>query len=178
MALAQARALECNQCGDCCNPAQAADRFSDWGYDVLPLNWGKLPKHQYRGMGGGEALIIPQVKNEDGTWGDTPWSQDMANGIAAVPFRCSAFTGDGCSLHDKKRPAPCPGFPVFYSTLDARTSPFPVPGVQLLIKCTWYDIVILPPDHPALAYVDADGNPDYANTEFDFAELEAELDGK
>ena len=53
MTLSEARSIECNGCGDCCD-----SRRTD-GY----WTWGSLPTDQYASINNGEPLIIPIIRS-------------------------------------------------------------------------------------------------------------------
>lgn len=137
---AEARALECNGCGDCCD-----SRRTD-GY----WRWGALPADQYAGLTGGEPLIIP-LELHEGAWRDRLYRPDDARDLGGTCFRCTAFephedgTG-GCGRHDLPRPVACGEFPVGGDTIERElaehgsakleTSAFP--------RCTWYRVIVVP----------------------------------
>ena len=107
--LEEARALTCNRCGDCCD-SRSLEK------ERILFSWGTLPKHQYRGMGKGQPLIIP-LELVDDKLIPRQWEQrDATQGPAG--FMCSQFsTQDGhgsCGLRDSKRPLSCGQFPVSY----------------------------------------------------------------
>ena len=167
LTLVQARALDCNGCGDCCNSART-DGF--W-------TWGALPAGQYAhllaGIGEGAPLIIPLERiaaggGADG-WRDRAWRPTDATAATSTPFRCTAFRpqADGrglCGIHDGERPAQCGEFPVHTPGLEAdvlsrgvlhlETSAFP--------RCTWYRVDVVAREEPALdarrGCVDSDGH--------------------
>ncbi len=146
--LADARSLECNGCGDCCDSARTD------GY----WTWGELPTDQYRSMYGGEPLIIPLARTDEG-WVERP--REDADGSAYTPtrFRCAALRpqpdGRGlCGIHDQDRPPRCDEFPVKVIGLEEEleecgeflltTSAFP--------RCTWYQMTIVRDDDPRLNF--------------------------
>lgn len=157
LTLAEARALDCNGCGDCCDSSRT-DGF--W-------TWGALPADQYRALLGGAPLIIPLARAGDG-WGDRAWRPGDDSDATPTPFRCGAFRpqpdGRGlCGIHDQERPTKCGEFPVHMVGQDAdveargamhlETSAFP--------RCTWYRMDAVAAGHPALdpvrGCVDSDG---------------------
>jgi hypothetical protein len=153
LTLAEAQALECNRCGDCCGSTATNGYFT----------WGRLPAHQYRGMGGGAPLIIPLERTVDG-WRDRPHQPSDARNTGSTPFRCSAFSRDeqglgGCGLHDKRRPDICNMFPVRYPELAARLRTEMVVRLKTdhFTRCTWYGVLLVPDDAPVLGWRNADG---------------------
>ena len=155
--LAQARALDCNGCGDCCDSSRT-DGF--W-------TWGAVPRDQYRALLEGSPLIIP-VMRSDGGWGDRDWRPGDDSDSTPTPFRCGAFRtqpdGRGlCGIHDRERPSKCGEFPVHMigqdEDVEARgmmhleTSAFP--------RCTWYRMDAVATGNSALdpvrGCVDSDG---------------------
>lgn len=162
LTLADARALACNGCGDCCDSSRT-DGF--W-------TWGALPRDQYRPLMGGEPLIIPvthaPAEDPGAGWHDRDWRAGDGSDVTATPFRCAAFRpqpdGRGlCGIHDGARPVKCGEFPVHMAGQDAdvqargvmhlETSAFP--------RCTWFrvDAVALadPALDPVRGSVDSDG---------------------
>ncbi len=157
LTLAEARALECNGCGDCCDSSRT-DGF--W-------TWGALPRDQYRSLLDGPPLIIPVTSGLEG-WRDRDWRPGDDSDAMPTPFRCSAFRpqpdGRGlCGIHDRERPSKCGEFPVHMvgqdedvrarGVMHLETSAFP--------RCTWYRMDAVAPGHPALhpqrGCVDSDG---------------------
>lgn len=145
MTLKEARALECNRCGDCCSSKAAAGN----------LRWGRLPMGQYQELNYGRPLIIPVNPI---TFQDIPWSPEMdveAKDARDAPcYRCEAYVGEqegGCLLHGRRRPEPCEGFPVDYADLDLETEPFIVKATNLF-RCTWWAVVIVPESHEILGW--------------------------
>lgn len=164
LTLAQARALDCNGCGDCCQSSRT-DGF--W-------TWGALPRDQYRAFMDGQPLIIPVMRapsspeDDPGAWRDRDWRPGDDSEATPTPFRCSAFRpqldGRGlCGIHDRERPSKCGEFPVHMvgqdDDVEARgvmhleTSAFP--------RCTWYRMDAVAGGDPALdplhGCVDSDG---------------------
>ena len=155
--LAQARALDCNGCGDCCDSCRTVGFWS----------WGALPRDQYAAFMASSPLIIP-VSSEGIGWHDRDWRPGDDSEATATPFRCSAFRpqSDGrglCGIHDQQRPSQCGEFPVHMPGQDAdveargvmhlETSAFP--------RCTWVRMDAVAAAHPALhpqrGCVDSDG---------------------
>lgn len=137
--LEQARALECNSCGDCCD-----SRRTD-GY----WTWGELPEDQYRPLNDGRPLIVPLARTAEG-WRER--EREPADGISFSPtrFYCDAlrWQPDGrglCGIHTRERPARCGEFPVHVIGLEdelerfgevmLETSAFP--------RCTWYEMTVV-----------------------------------
>jgi len=160
LTLADARALECNGCGDCCDSSRTGGFWT----------WGALPRDQYRMLMSGTPLIIPIARNgTDAGWRDRDWRPGDDSDATPTPFRCSAFRpqhdGRGlCGIHDRERPSKCGEFPVHMAgqdeDVDARTvmhletSAFP--------RCTWFRVDAVARDHPAMdparGCVDTDGH--------------------
>ena len=147
LTLAEARSLECNGCGDCCD-SRRTDGF--W-------SWPALPRGQYRRLGGGEPLIIPLERIGDGWQDRAPLPAD-ARSLTPTRFRCTAFTpqpdGSGlCGIHDRRRPKICGEFPVFGKEIERRlaqegrvrlqTGAFP--------RCTWHNVCVTADSDPILA---------------------------
>lgn len=160
LTLADARALDCNGCGDCCQSSRT-DGF--W-------TWGALPRDQYRAFLDGQPLIIPVMRRTDDAagWRDRDWRPGDDSDATPTPFRCSAFRpqpdGRGlCGIHDRERPAKCGEFPVHLigqdedvrarGVMHLETSAFP--------RCTWFRMDAVAEGDPALdpqrGCVDSDG---------------------
>ena len=136
MTLAEARAVECNGCGDCCDSRRTNYRFG----------WGKIPTSQFASYNGG----LPLIQTRGGP-GDT-----------CGLFTCAAFKDDGdtgrCGLHDKRRPKLCGTFPVWDTHLAEQVAAG-VPAklrTGSLPRCAWYAVVVVADDWPLLAKRKAD----------------------
>ncbi|MPZ97974.1 MAG: hypothetical protein GEU80_01340 [Dehalococcoidia bacterium] len=144
--MAEARALACNGCGDCCD-SRRTDGF--W-------TWGALPADQFRSLGLDGPLIIP-LGRADGGWVDRPCTPEDGAELSPTRFRCTAFDpqpdGSGrCLRHDQARPDRCGEFPVGSPALDRdlqalgevrlQTGAFP--------RCTWFGMVVVHEDDPRL----------------------------
>ncbi len=137
--LAQARALSCNGCGDCCD-SRRTDGF--W-------TWGVLPADLFRSMTGGEPLIIPLERFEGG-WRERAHREVDTHELAPTPFRCTAFTPHedgtgGCARHDQWRPPPCHAFPVWGDDLveGLRERPEVPLETSAFPRCTWYRMTVV-----------------------------------
>ena len=145
----QARALECNGCGDCCDPTKVTTNFG----------WGPIPQHQYRGLGGGQPLIIPLEQLTNGSWVDVPWQPEHARNDSIHSFRCAAHQeGGGCSLYDKQRPSQCSLFPVWFPAETLVGKPTKTLNLQ---RCTWFGVIIIADDDPLRPVFDPEGNYDW-----------------
>lgn len=145
--LDEARALECNGCGDCCD-SRRTDGF--W-------TWGELPEDQYRGISLDGPLIIPLERGDGGEWRDRDRLPSDALELSPTRFRCSAFRprpdgGGLCGLHGRPRPPRCGEFPVWGAGLAEElaergevrlhTGAFP--------RCTWYGMYLVRDGDPRL----------------------------
>lgn len=147
LTLAQARALECNGCGDCCD-----SRRTD-GY----WTWGGLPEHQYRDLNSGRPLIIPLARINGG-WTDRAWEPSDRDELGPTRFRCEAFQpqpdGSGlCGIHDRERPAKCGQFPVYVVGLEDELAEcgFVALATSAFPRCTWYGVIVMPEGDPRLS---------------------------
>ena len=162
LTLADARALECNGCGDCCDSSRT-DGF--W-------TWGALPRDQYRSLNDGSPLIIPIARTPgDGTGDgghDRDWRPGDDSDATATPFRCTAFRpqpdGRGlCGIHDRERPSKCSEFPVHMAGQDAEVEARGVMHLETsaFSRCTWFRMDAVAANDPALnparGCVDSDG---------------------
>jgi hypothetical protein len=155
--LRDARGLECNGCGDCCDSTRTD------GY----WTWGTLPPDQFASLNGGAPLIIPLERitssepipsSDEAPAPALPWrdrSPNQKDELEFFPtrFRCAAFLpqldgGGLCGHHDRPRPDRCGEFPVRMPHIEQEladvgevalnTSAFP--------NCTWYRMILVPND--------------------------------
>lgn len=140
MTLAEAQAIECNQCGDCCDTRRVARTVGDrhgwaWGADDGAIAGG---------------LIIPLYEAHPGTYERAIWTRP---GDRIGPFRCTAFVDEGdtgrCTAHDGERPKLCGEFPVFGARGEwiaeqvARLGEYALPIGPHLWRCAWANVVIV-----------------------------------
>ncbi|MQC25667.1 MAG: hypothetical protein DWG78_01850 [Chloroflexi bacterium] len=144
LSLEEARALECNGCGDCCD-----SRRSD-GY----WTWGALPADQYRSLFDGQPLIIP-LHRTDGGWADRPATTADEADLTPTRFRCGAFQpqpdGRGlCGIHDREVPPKCREFPVWGEQVEAELREFGRVwlATESFPRCTWYRVCVVQPVTP------------------------------
>lgn len=138
MTAAEAEALECNRCGDCCESRSVEREWPDLGQS---WRWGTIPDDRYASINDGQPLIIPLLEATPGYYEDAPASVRFRG---SMPYRCTQFSRDDdglgvCGLHDAERPEPCGSFPFKYmddpEAFAQRVAFFP--------RCTWYDIEIV-----------------------------------
>ena len=156
MTLAEASALECNLCGQCCG-SEEADLI---GFPLRQYTFGGIPKHQWRSMNGGEPLIIPLTPAGNGR----AWRPADASNEKPPAFRCEALdhAPDGttrCRLWQDKRPSPCDSFPVKVKHYpdDLRRGAYVLMNTQYQRLCTWVDVLLCPEDSVILTWRKADG---------------------
>jgi Fe-S-cluster containining protein len=144
--LEQARAMECNGCGDCCDSRRTN------GY----WTWGVLPEQQYRELTSGDALIIPlQLVGEQ--WVERDFQPEDAHELTPTRFRCAALEEqpDGralCGRHLEERPPRCGEFPVWGPDIEpdiAEHGELWLP-TDSLVRCTWYRVCVVADDDPRL----------------------------
>jgi Fe-S-cluster containining protein len=146
LTLTEARALECNGCGDCCD-SRRTDGF--WA-------WGALPADQYSANCGGQPLIIP-LERAGGSWRDRAYRAEDAGELSGSRFRCSAFEphddGDGaCGRHNQTRPAVCGDFPVWGAAIEDELAAAGTVPVQAdaFPRCTWHGLAVVREGDPRL----------------------------
>ncbi len=155
LTLADARSLECNGCGDCCD-----SRRSD-GYWA----WGSLPPGQFRELNGGAPLIIPLERTGAGLtaegWRDRPRTPEDGSELFPTRFRCRAFRpqpdGRGlCGHHDRERPDRCGEYPVHMPHIESELAELGevVLNTSAFARCTWYRMVVVPVDDLRLSEAD------------------------
>ncbi len=148
--LAEARTLECNGCGDCCD-SRRTDGF--W-------TWGTLPADQYATECGGQPLIIPLERVGDG-WRDRPHEPSDESALSGTRFRCSAFEpqDDGrglCGRHGQWRPPKCGEFPVWGADVEGELAAvgLVVLNVSAFPRCTWHGMTVVRDGDPRLSLRD------------------------
>lgn len=157
--LTEARALECNRCGDCCNGlAEGVKKDPETGFPLF--TWGsKYPEDRYRARYGRE-LLIPLVRTDGGVGPGEDFERD-ADGKPYTAFVCSFLElptdtePAACGLYhgaDPKnlatiRPRNCGEFPVFSLDVDATILDGHgfVPATGALPRCTWYGLRVVGP---------------------------------
>lgn len=141
MTLAEAQALECNGCGDCCDSRRAGNRW----------HWGRAEDDLFASLNGGLPLIIPLRQAHAGAWEQALPLPTTSNG-RVEQFTCAALRPAGdtasCALYGSLRPAVCSSFPVFGGwgdslDLEARTEGYATPQTGWLPRCTWFDVLII-----------------------------------
>ncbi len=133
---AEAQALDCNLCGQCCSSVVAG----------TPLwHWGPMPPGRFRGL---LTLVDERLRVK----------KDQTPGPVMNPYHCTALTAreDGtniCSIYTSPRkPGACGDFPL--SDLRGAGRP-PLPFVLrtwLLEKCTWHNMIVVPNSSEILTF--------------------------
>lgn len=155
MTLAEAQALECNRCGQCCGSEEADLE----GFALQQYAFGAIPEHQWRDLNGGAPLIIPLTSS------GRPRRWRAGDADAPFPaFRCAALCheADGttsCTLWQTERPAECDAFPldVAQSAVELRRGAYILLGTTYQRLCTWVDVVLCPDDAVILEWRRRDG---------------------
>jgi Fe-S-cluster containining protein len=160
MTLDEARTLECNRCGDCCDGTSefvATDPIVG-----LPLfvwtrdgdeNAFDLPEDRYEERFG-HALIQPVIRGDGGLCVGEEFERDGA-GQEYRSFKCAALRADddgltSCRVYDERpsvRPYHCGSFPVFGMEADIAilNRGEYIPHTAPLPRCTWYGVRIVGP---------------------------------
>ncbi len=137
MTRAEAEALECNRCGDCCESRSVERRWPGFGHW---WRWPGIPPNRLAEFNDGRPLVIPLLEVTPGMFEDAPPSVYLG----CAPYRCTQFSRDddglgSCGLHDRPRPPICGDFPFKYmddpEAFESRMAFFP--------NCTWYGIEIV-----------------------------------
>ena len=143
--LGQARALECNGCGDCCD-SRRTDGF--WA-------WSGLPEDLYRSVTG-EELIIP-LEQVGESWRDREHRPEDSLELMPTAFRCTAFRpqpdgGGLCGRHTEARPDVCGEFPVWGEDVarELREYGEVLLATSFLPRCTWYNMRVVREGDPRL----------------------------
>ena len=162
LTLAEARALECNRCGDCCDTTSEHVR-TDKAVGLPLFVWDKrtddaafhLPEDRYEKRYG-RPLIRPVVRGDGELVIGKEFERD-GNGEEHRSFSCAALVRDAddpdktaCSLYGNYRPDParpynCGAFPVFGMEADQAVNVGGeyIPHTSALPRCTWYGIRIV-----------------------------------
>ena len=156
MTLAEAQALECNRCGQCCGSEEADLE----GFALRQYAFGAIPEHQWRGLNGGVPLIIPLTSSGR----PRRWRPADADGPPFPAFRCAALRHEadgttGCSLWQGERPAECDAFPIdaARSAAELQQGAYILLGTTYQRLCTWVDVVLCPDDAIILEWRRRDG---------------------
>lgn len=174
--LAEARAIECNRCGDCCNGLRDGVKKDE--ASGMPLfEWGsKFPQDRYRERYGKE-LLLPIVRGDGGPDIGDDFEMAVVNGKLRpfTAFKCSflieheagAEYETTCELKanypdpdpkrlEQIRPRNCGEFPVFGLDVDATIidgNSF-VPPTGALPRCSWHGIRVTGPWKPTVYWRD------------------------
>ncbi len=164
--LAEARAMECNRCGDCCDTTSEHVR-TDPEVGLPLFVWDKpghdaafeLPEDRYEKRYG-RPLIRPVIRGDGGLVVARAFEVDR-NGNEHRSFQCAALmrvtTLDGeekpatCSLYgnrgddDPNRPYNCGAFPVYGMEAEAALLNVGeyIPHTSALPRCTWHGLRIV-----------------------------------
>lgn len=159
--LAEARAMECNRCGDCCNGLNP-DVKKDEATGLPLFTWGSnFPQDLYNARFG-QPLLVPIILGDGGPEFGESFELDADNKPYTC-FSCSFHRQDSpdsstCELVERFgegnpkdlstiRPRNCGEFPVFGGNVDATIidgHSF-VPPTGAHPRCTWYGIRVTGP---------------------------------
>lgn len=167
----EARALECNMCGDCCDSSRSGKTGTQWA-------WGTVPKSKYAEyMPDGTPLFMLLRHAKNGRWVERPWEPEDARDGSNANYRCRAFVPDPldpaaphptgkCSLWDPDdtttRPPTCSQFPVYSTVLDGlRPGDVYLLQTMVLTRCTWAFMMVVGLDPSTKPAIFEYRNPDY-----------------
>lgn len=163
--LAEARSMECNRCGDCCNGLRdGVQKDEQTGFPLF--QWGSnAPDDGYESRFG-KRMLVPLVRGDGGVVEGDDWEVDE-DGKRYTAFRCAflmefpegTVPETSCQLYDAydkaadiapadvTRPLNCGSFPVFGlevddSIIDGHAF---VPPTGPLPRCTWHGIRVVGP---------------------------------
>ncbi len=152
--LREARDMECNRCGDCCDSSGENVKL-DKKHSVPLFVWGgNLPEDRYKSRFGKE-MVIPLVRG-DGGLVEAEEFEIQSNGEPHRAFRCTFLERDeeglsSCGIYDQpspeRRPLNCGSFPVFGQEVDDAIIDhgYFIPPTGALPRCTWYGMRIVGP---------------------------------
>ncbi|MSQ30384.1 MAG: hypothetical protein EXR68_07865 [Dehalococcoidia bacterium] len=156
MTLDEAKALDCNMCGQCCGSADA----DPTGLDLRRYTFGAIEPGQWARLNGGAPLIIPLTR----TGRPRAWRPSDGKAATAPAFQCAALShvDDGttrCALWQARRPPPCDAFPVGpkHYPADLRRGIYLLLNTTYLRHCTWTDVLVCPDDSVILDWRNLDG---------------------
>lgn len=161
--LDEARAMECNRCGDCCDGTSDYVNQDPSGAEVPLFVWTRdaddeanafpLPEDRYEERFG-RPLIIPLVRGDGRLVEADDFERDQ-HGDPVRVFKCAELRRheDGttsCGIYDDRpsvRPYYCGAFPVFGMEADQAIihGGEYIPHTAALPRCTWYRLRIVGP---------------------------------
>ena len=138
--LEEAKALDCNRCGECCSSLRAPGGGL-W-------SWGGLPKGRHYGL----ITLLDErtLKPRDWRVGDDHPRAHNAYDCTALEILEDGLTN--CMIFRQPRqPDRCGQFPVFYEGIEDELEAGPILlRTEPLHSCTWYLMIVLPDDSALL----------------------------
>ena len=140
--LDEAKAMECNRCGECCSSLRAPGRGL-W-------SWGGLPPGRHHGL----ITLL-----DERTLKPREWRKGDDDPRAHNAYDCTALDilDDGttsCGIYGNARqPSRCLEFPVDYDGIEDELAAGPILlRTEPLHSCTWYLMIVLADDSPLLGW--------------------------
>ncbi|MFA7249351.1 MAG: hypothetical protein WC273_06910 [Dehalococcoidia bacterium] len=138
--LDEAKAMECNRCGECCSSLRAPGGGM-W-------SWGGLPPGRHYGL----ITLLDERTLKPRAWqpGDDHPRAHNAYDCTALEILDNDTTN--CRIYGSARqPSRCLEFPVFYEGVEDDLAAGPILlRTEPLSSCTWYMMIVLPDDSPIL----------------------------
>lgn len=137
MTLAEAQALECNGCGDCCDSRRRSGDVTGW-------RWGALREDQ-------TALVLPLYEaHPGGPYERHPDRSPRAVGVYVAEFECRALVRHGdsasCAVWPTA-PRTCRDWPLWGVYADRVRAEVASAGWSWVRppseRCTWYGVAIV-----------------------------------
>ena len=138
--LDEAKAMECNRCGECCSSLRAPGRGL-W-------SWGGLPKGRHYGL----VTLLDERTMKPRAWrtGDDDPRAHNAYDCTALEILDNGTTS--CAIFRQPRqPGRCGEFPVYYDSIADDLADGPILlRTEPLHSCTWYLMIVLRDDSAIL----------------------------
>ncbi len=138
--LDEAKAMECNRCGECCSSLRAPGGGM-W-------SWGASPKGRHYGL----ITLLDERTLEPRDWqlGDDHARAHNAYDCTALEVLADGTTN--CAIYLKARqPARCLQFPVYYDGIEDELAAGPILlRTEPLNSCTWYLMIVVEDASPLL----------------------------
>lgn len=142
VSLAEATAMDCNRCGECCSSLRAPGGGM-W-------SWGGCPPGRHYGL----ITLL-----DERTLKPRAWQKGDDHPLALNAYDCTALeilpdNTSNCRIYGSSRqPGRCLEFPVFYEGIEDELAEGPILlRTEPLHSCTWFMMVVLPDDSPVLGW--------------------------
>lgn len=140
--LAEAKAMDCNRCGECCSSLRAPGGGM-W-------SWGGLPKGRHYGL----ITLLDERTLKPRAWQPGDDHPRAHNAYDCTALEILEDDTTNCAIYGSARqPARCLQFPVFYEGIEEELAEGPILlRTEPLNSCTWYLMVVVDDDSPVLGW--------------------------